>query len=737
MKLFTISLLLVSSLAFAQPTRQEIARWKKQADATTIIRDQWGIPHIYGKTDANAVFGLLYAQCEDDFNRVEMNYLEKLGRTAEVEGDKAIFNDLYIRLIIVEEEAKDDYAKSPEWLRQLLDAFADGINYYLYTHPEIKPKVLTRFEPWYPLLWTDGSIGAISTGFLNASDVRQFYEAPMKTGMRQDMVSPPYEILDGSNGFAVSGSRTESGHAMLYINPHVTLYFRPEVHMVSEEGLDAYGAVTWGQFFIYQGFNAFNGWMHTSSKADVSDCYLEQIARKGNGYTYLYDGKQLPVKERSITIQYTSPSGKKSQSFRAYATHHGPVMGQRKENWVSVRSNNRSMNGLVQSWQRMKTKGFEDYKQVMNIRANTSNNTVYADNKGNIAYWHGNFMPKRDPNIDWGKAVDGTLRTTEWNGLHSVEETVHIYNPVNGWIQNCNSSPFTVSGEHSPKPELFPKYMAPDIENYRGINAVRVFSEHQEKFDLDKLISAGYDRRLAAFEDLIPALIRSFDLLSPKGGYNKLKEPIDVLRAWDFKTSETSVATTLAIEWGQKLLILMTTTRDEDEYEDMDQIERTRNFVKQTPPEKMLETFENAVADLEQRFGYWRMPWGDVNRYQRLTSDIQHVFSDDKPSIPVGFASSAWGMLPSYASRVFQGTKKRYTFGGNSFICAVEFGDKIKAKSLLAGGVSGDPTSPHFRDQAEMFARGIFKDVLFYQEDVLKHAKETYRPGKRNEEFKK
>jgi acyl-homoserine-lactone acylase len=726
-----LSILLFFSLSLsslAQPSQKEIDRWNKTASRITIIRDKWGIPHVYGKSDADAVFGLLYAQCEDDFNRIEMNYIEKLGKMAMVQGEDAIYNDLYIRLVISEADAKKDYEKSPQWLRDLLNAFADGVNFYLYKNPSVKPKVLTRFEPWYPLLWTDGSIGAISTGYLNADDLKSFYSKSPDVGNVEIKNRLPFEVLDGSNGFAIAGKKSKSGNALLYINPHVSLYFRPEVHMVSEKGLNAYGAVTWGQFFVYQGFNEYNGWMHTSSDADVSDLYLENVTAKGDNYFYEYEGQQKPVSRMQHIISYKSGDEVKQKAITTYSTHHGPIMARRDGKWVSVRSNNRSMDGLIQSWQRTKTKGFEDYKKVMDIRANTSNNTVYADNKGNIAYWHGNFMPKRDPKLYWGKAVDGSISATEWNGLHTVDETVHLYNPVNGWIQNCNSTPFTAAGKNSPQRSDYPHYMAPDGENYRGINAVRVLEKYQ-KFSLDDLITAGYDRSLAAFDELVPALIKAYSNRSTDSAYAALADPIQVIKGWDYKSSVESVATTLAVHWGQQLLPKMTVAGDEDEYQYVDQVERTKVFLTRAKDDELLDTFARTIEELKTRYGTWRMPWGEVNRFQRISGAINNVFSDDKPSLPTGFASSAWGSLPSYASRLFPGTKKRYVTGGNSFICAVEFGKKIVAKSLLAGGESGNPASKHFFDQGEMFAKGIFKDVLFYKEDVVKNAERAYHPG--------
>jgi acyl-homoserine lactone acylase PvdQ len=714
----SVLMLLMPLQLLAQPfTTKEVARWAAQAQRVTIIRDGWGIPHIYGKTDADAVFGLLYAQCEDDFARVEMNYIEKLGRMAEVRGESELYTDLLHRLVLDSAGAVADYKKSPAWLQTLLNAYADGINYYLYKHPDVRPVLLQRFQPWYPLLWTDGSIGAISTADVSEDELKAFYtggNALSGKAKKQDN-----EILTGSNGFAFAPSVTASGNAILYINPHVTFYFRPEVHMASEQRLNAYGAVTWGQFFIYQGFNQHCGWMHTSSAVDISDVYTEKVSKKGAAYVYEYEGLKKLVTEKKITLRYKENGKLQTKTITTYATHHGPVMAKRAGRWLSVKAVNRSLDGLVQSWQRTKAKGLADYKNVMALNANTSNNTVYADAEGNIAYWHGNFIPVRDTAYDWAKAVDGTTARTEWKGLHTVNQTVHLYNPPNGWIQNCNSTPFTAAGPYSPKRADYPAYMAPDGENFRGINAVRVLSS-KKGYTLDSVIAAGYDTYLPAFEVLVPALVNAFSQQDDAS----LSEPIGILKSWNYRCDTASIATTLAVEWGTQLLPHL----QQFEFEG-DQVARTKAFAAAATPQQLVQSFAATINRLKSTWGTWQVPWGRINRFQRVSGGVHQMYNDSLPSLPVPFAASTWGMLPSYVSRTFPGTKQRYGVNGNSFVCAVEFGKKVKAKSLLAGGQSGDPRSPHFFDQGHMYTTGRFKDVLFYKEDVEKEAKRTYHPG--------
>jgi acyl-homoserine-lactone acylase len=723
---FIFLFLCVSSQVFSQnASTKENNRLKKVATQITIIRDNWGIPHVYGKTDADAVFGLLYAQCEDDFVRIEMNYIEKLGRLSEIKGQSVLYNDLETRLIISEEEAKIDYENAKPWLKKLLNAYADGINYFLYKNPAVQPALLKHFEPWYPLLWTDGSIGAISTGNLNTGELKAFYSGNTD---KVSYLEREKNIQTGSNGFALAPSKTASGNAILYINPHTSFYFRPEVQISSEEGLNAYGAVTWGQFFIYQGFNENCGWMHTSSNVDVSDMYAEKIVMKNEKIFYENDGQLLPITEKKITIKYLKDGKLKNKDFKTYFTNHGPIMAKREGKWISLKSYNRSMKSLEQSWLRTKSKSFDDYKTAMDLKANTSNNTVYADSKGNIAYWHGNFVPIRDPNINWSQVVDGTTSATEWKGLHAVSETVHSYNPANGWLQNCNSTPFSVAGNQSPKKENYLPYMAPDGENFRALNAVRLLSEGKN-YTLDKVIADGYDRKLTAFEVLIPALILSFEKnnLAKDTLYKDLIEPINVLKNWDYYSSEKSVATTLALEWVIKLDPII--QRAYVEQGQIDQVENTFLFAKNASVNQLVPQLLTVVKELKSKFGKWEIPWGEINRFQRLSGAINLKYDDNLQSTPIGFGPALWGSLPAFTSNYQKETKKRYGYNGNSFVCAVEFGPKIKAKSLLAGGNSSDPKSKHFNDQAEMYRKGEFKDVLFYKEAVEKNAERSYHPG--------
>ena len=710
--LLTATLLLAPVALSAQP-----AQWKKQAARVTIIRDQWGIAHVYGKSDADAVFGMVYAQAEDDFNRVETNYITAMGRTAEVEGEGALWRDLRMKLFIDTLDMKAKYAESPAWLKALMNSFADGLNYYLATHPQVKPKLLTRFEPWMALTFTEGSIGGDIAG-VNAGGIEQFYAPRMgmtPAGPSREELDAEFEPREptGSNGFAIAPKNTANGHALLLINPHTDHYFRPEIHVTSEEGLKAYGAVTWGQFFIYQGFNDKNGWMHTTGGGDVADEYQLTVTERDGKVFYQYAGGEREMTAKRVVLPYKTAAGLQRKTVTAYFSHQGPIIRSDNGKWVAVRLMQEPIKALMQSFGRTKTSDFASYKKVMELRTNSSNNTVYADANGTIAFVNGDFIPKRNPKYDYTRPVDGGTPDTEWQGLHAIDETIMLVNPATGWLYNTNNWPFTAAGPNSPKIGEYPKYMSQyQDENARGIHAIGVLNGRTD-FTVDKLIAAAYDSYLPAFVTLLPPLIAAWDALPGTDSLRiALTEPITTLRQWDYRYALSSVAMSLANAYG----------------EEMGRVSRSnRNASRDNAA--MLGALARVTTKLTGDFGTWNTPWGEINRFQRLDGRITAVYDDAKPSIPVPFASSNWGSLAAFSQNGVRNTKRIYGNRGNSFVAVVEFGPRIVAKTSLAGGVSGDPASPYFMNQAEDYAKGQFKSVNYYRDDVEKNAKRTYHPG--------
>jgi acyl-homoserine-lactone acylase len=724
----------------------DVAAWEKEAQGITIVRDTWGIPHVYGKTDADAVFGVIYAQAEDDFNRVETNYLNSMGRLAEAEGDSEIYRDLRMKLFIDPEDMKAQYQKSPEWLKKLMNAWADGLNYYLHTHAGVSPRVIKRFEPWMALTFSEGSIGG-DIERVNLTELEKFYgknpstqhdvEKPPADLSRRSVEAPAADLSRrsvedakadveprGSNGIAVAPANTTTRHALLLINPHTSFFFRAEAQMVSDEGLNAYGALTWGQFFIYQGFNERAGWMHTSSGVDNIDEYLETIVKKGDALYYKYGNEDRRLRSDTIVVPYKTNSGMARKTFTVYRTHHGPVVREADGKWISVRLMQEPLKALMQSYSRTKAKGYKDFRQSLDLHTNSSNNTIFADADGNIAYFHSNFIPKRDTRFDWTKPVDGSDPATEWNGVLSIDQTPGLLNPPNGWLYNTNNWPWTAAGPNSPKKADYPAYVERGGENPRGLHAIRVL-EGKKDFTLDSLIAAAYDSYLPELAELIPKLLKAYEQTPATNPLKtSLSEQVSMLRSWDFRWSADSVATSLAVFWGEEIGRRVADAAKKagigsDEY-----------VSKSAAPDQLVDALGAASDKLANDFGSWKTPWGDINRYQRVNGDIVQKFDDAKPSIPVAFTSSRWGSLASFGARTYPGTKKMYGTSGNSFVAVVEFGDRVKAKAVTAGGESGNPASPHFGDQAVRYSTGNLRDVYFYRADVDQHVERQYHPGK-------
>jgi acyl-homoserine-lactone acylase len=720
--------LFLVTLAFTAcaPANPELARWEEMADEVTITRDDWGIAHVHGPTDAAAVFGMIYAQAEDDFNRIEVNFLNSQGRLAEAEGESEIWRDLRMKLFIDPIEMQELYAESPAWLKDLMDAWADGLNYYLHTNPDVTPRVLTHFEPWMALTFSEGSIGG-DIERVNLAQLESFYRAgPEGMAMAELALPEPlddWEEPTGSNGFAIAPTNTVNGNALLLINPHTSFFFRSELHMSSDEGLNAYGASTWGQFFIYQGFNEDAGWMHTSSGADNIDEFLETVVQHDGQYFYLFDGEERPMEVREVTVPYQTDGGMESRDFTVYRTHHGPVVRASEGKWVSVALMEEPLSALIQSYGRTKAHNLDDYRENMSLHTNSSNNTLYADSEGNIAYWHSNFVPRRDRGVDWSQPVDGSTSATSWGEPHSIVETPNVFNPSIGWLQNTNNWPYTSAGPDSPRQSDYASYFQRGGDNARGVHAVMVL-ENKTDFTLEGLMAAAYDSYLTAFEPLIPALLRAYDgAPATHPAKQAVTEQIEVLREWDLRWGVESVGTSLATYWATELF------RSVGQDARAAGMSPTDFAATPAAASAQLSALQAASVRLEEDFGSWRTPWGEINRYQRLTAEIRQPFNDDEPSIPVGFTSSRWGSLASFGARTYPGTVRQYGTSGNSFVAVVEFGDRVRALAVTAGGESGDPSSPHFNDQAQRYADGDLRPVYFYPEDLEGHVERVYKPG--------
>ncbi|MDQ3144652.1 MAG: penicillin acylase family protein [Pseudomonadota bacterium] len=715
---------LAGALLLASPAwgaTSESARLAERAQGVTIVRDQVGVAHVRGATDADAVFGMAYAQAEDDFNRVETNYLTSLGRLAEAEGESALWKDLRQRLWVDEARLKADYARSPAWLRALMNGWADGLNHYLATHPDVRPRVLTRFEPWMALSFSEGSIGG-DIEYVSLDGLKALYGAPVAVSS----IRPPRAEPQGSNGIAIAPKRTASGKALLLINPHTSFFFRDVVQMTSDEGLNVYGAVTWGQFFVYQGFNAHAGWMHTSSGLDNRDEFAETIVALPDGQRgYRYGEEVRPLEARPVDIRVRgADGGVTTRRFTTWRTHHGPIVRADKDKWIAYAILDNPVAALEQSFLRTKAKSLAEFMAVSERKANSSNNTLFADAQGRIAYLHPQYVPVRDNRFDYRGVVNGSDPATDWKGLHSVASLPNVIDPASGYAFNVNDAPWPAAGKGTLSAAAYPRYMDQWGWNARTDHALDVL-ERERAFTAEKLIAAAYDRDNPGFDRLLSRLFAAFETMPESDTRRaRLAAPIALLRGWDRRWSKDSEAQTLAIHWGETL---WADVMGADRPTNGDEVAYARMVA--APAARKLAALEAAMAKLTSLYGGWRVKWGDINRYQRNDGAIVQKFDDAKPSIAVAFPSADWGSLASFGARTYPGTKERYGTSGNSFVSVVEFGASPRAFAVTVGGVNGNPASPHFDDQAQAYADGRLLPVPFTDAEVAAAASERYRPG--------
>ncbi len=410
------------------------------------------------------------------------------------------------------------------------------------------------------------------------------------------------------------------------------------------------------------------------------------------------------------------------KKFTVYRTHHGPVIREANGKWVSIRLMQEPMKALKQSYTRTKTKDYKSFRQTMELKANSSNNTIFADADGDIAYFHGNFIPKRDTSFDWTKPVDGSNPATEWQGLLSVDETPHLLNPKSGWLYNTNNWPWSAAGPSSPKKEDYPAYVESGGESARGLHAIRVL-ENKKDFTLDSLIAAAYDSYLTWFEKPLPALIKAWDEAPDANPLKaKLAEQIALLRKWDLRWAANSVPTSLAVFWGEDIRRRVGGGGRGSGTSADDAIAKASGGA----------TAAIARGGVRQTRGGFRELEDAVGRHQsvpaahrRHRAAVQRRGAEHSRRLHV----LAWGSLASFGARAYPGTKKWYGTSGNSFVAVVEFGDRVRAKAVTAGGESGNPASPHFNDQAKRYSTGELRDVYFYRSQLKGHTQREYHPG--------
>jgi penicillin amidase len=707
---------------------------EKLADSVTIYRDTYGVPHVYGKTDASVVFGLMYAQAEDNFWQLEEDHINKLGRASEIYGQSRLVADLMTRLFETNKQAQEEYKRLTPEIRALCDAYAAALNYYLERNPTVKPRLITHFEPWYPLI-----TGAPGTGGLGISqqEFRAFFKDLPNSQTQDNPADEGIDLDEGSNMWAVSAKKSATGNAMLFINPHVGFFGggqRYEAHLHSDQGLNISGFAMLGMPYIWTGHNEFLGWSHTNTAADSTDVYLESFDNPNDSLAYRLGDKYLKATEWSDEILVDNKGIKETKKFTFRKTHHGPIVGIRDGKYLSVRAASMEVGVklFAQKWAMARARSLKEFQAALAHRRLTGSNTIYADKKGNIYYLHGNAMPRRSTKFDWSKAVDGSNPETEWQGYHKLNELPQVLNPATGFLQNCNSTPFLTSGSDNPDKTKIPVYMAPDPDTLRSRRSRQILSE-KDKFTFEEWTKASMDTHILLAETLLPELIsigkESIQKDSSKA--QKFAEPVNSLSSWNYESTINSIPTTLFMLYFEQLQ-RANQQRNSQQSSDNQTTPRTlEEQLKSLDAETKINAFERALDELQNNFGTWKVEWGEINRLQRIhTSGTQEKFDDSKPSVPIPGANGQAGVVFTFGTRREAGQKRRYGVSGGTYIAVIEFAPQVKRRSLLVFGESADPKSPHHFDQAELYSKKQYKTAWFDLKEIKQNLSRSYQPGK-------
>lgn len=722
------------------PAQAKTSQIEKIARSVTIYRDKWGVPHVYGPTDASVIFGFMYAQAEDNFWQIEDSYIQAIGRAAEVYGEKMLDSDLTNRALGIARLSQAEYAGLSKPMQELCQATADGLNYFLEKNPQVKPRLIAKFEPWHAIAFgrfaqyqlfiyrravRDNEIrGAVSEVRAAGATSSLLPAKPSDLVANEEDDTDPWNAgMVGSNTWAVTPAKSQSGNPLLFINPHQP-FFGPgqwiEGHVHSGSGWNVSGATFPGSPIIGLGHNETLGWSHTVNIPDIIDLWEEKFDDPKNPLNYRHGAGYRAATEWKETVQVKTDQGMANRTFTFRKTHHGPIVAVRNGKPISVRMAMLEEGGLIEQRYLMgKARNLAEFKRAMSRLAVPMFNTMYADKDGNVWYVYNGAVPKRDPKFDWSKPVDGSDPATDWQGLHTLDELPQILNPASGYAQNCNATPLLAANDElkqggNPDPAKFPAYMIGEQDNSRSRISRRLLAE-RAKFSFEEWSKAAYDTRCIEAERLIPTLVAEWEKLqaTDPARAQKTAEAIAVLKSWDGVSTHDSVAMTVFSLWAY--------TRSLPQAQQM-----TKNI---SFPD--LAVLEYVLGDIAKSWGKWQVSWGEMTRIQRVhTSGAIEPFSDEKPSLPVAGGPGEYvGMVFNFYAPAAKGQKRRYGTAGHSYVSVVEFGPKVKAMSVLQFGQSHDPQSKHYFDQAGLYANRQFKPAWFTLEEIKANLERAYRPG--------
>jgi len=714
--LLTLILLATPSLLQGQGERTmpgggDPAVWGEVAQSVTIYRDTWGVPHIFGPTDASVMFGAAWARAEDRLIEDELFYSLSMGRITEIAGEGALDPSYFA--LRRKEVAQREYRDAPADVRAIAEAYAAGVNYYLWKHPDAGWELLTHLEPWHIFAF-------------HRLDANAGLASPAERLALQPPPPDEEEESRGSNAWAIGPSRTASGNAMLFANPHMAFNVPYEFHVRSEEGLEFSGMTGYSHSGIpVIARTRHLGWTLTVNYPDVVDVFRLEVDDEEAPTAFLYDGEYKPMEVWEERVLVKTEGGMEERTITLRRTHHGPVQRGVGGAWFAVSAANQEEPGTFEQYYRMaKAENLAEFEAALSMRRHAYHNMMYADDQGNILYVYNGAIPERDGSFQRTAVLDGSDPATEWTGTFEISELPQVLNPASGWLQNANSSPyFATARGYNADPADFPEYLtgehtwlvgaSPVIdEDGNGLRArrSREILSAARNITLDDLAKMGMDRRFLAADEQLPSLFSEWERFreaEPERAA-RLASPIRQLQVWDRHGAPESVATTLFVTW-------------------------VRNVGAPPVPDSwpLVSEVEAAIDGLTEQFGTWQIAWGDIMRHQKPDVRAGESFSDDRPSLPLaGDNANLTGSIYIASGQRPEGQKKSYASFGNTYVAVMEFTPNgPRAYSIVPYGQSEDPTSPHYFDQAPLFAQGRFKESWFTLEEIEANLERKYHPG--------
>jgi len=684
----------------------KVALADSQQYEVEIIRDSWGVPHIFGARDADVAFGLGYTQSEDDLETLQTVIAASRGVLARYQGEGAAVSDYLVTVLGVWDLIEEKYASQLAKPSQLLaEAYATGVNLYAAEHPEM------ALDGLYPMTGKDVIAGFIfktpffygadkvMTSLLTGNTDRALAIAPVETKTAFHFLPvSPVEI--GSNAIAVSASRSTDAVTRLIINSHQP-YTGPvawyEAHLISEEGLDVYGGTFPGGPVIFHGFNRHLGWANTVNNPDLIDVYQLSINPE-NENEYLMDGEYLPLEEKiaAIDVALWGPFAFPARET-TYRSKHGPVFKTEQGTFAIRYAGMDEIHHLEQYRLLNKATNFEQWSSAMAMVALPSINYIYADKDANIAFVYNGQFPVRAQGWNWKIDLPGNRSDLIWNRYHPYSDIPKLVNPASGIVFNANNSPFRATNglDNLVKGSFDPTFGLQDDDTNRSLRLMEL-TQDMQAISRERLLEIKFDKRYSTQSQA--ARVVAEVLAQDWSADSTLQDAARTLAEWNLDTSADN---------RQAALGVITT------------VGHVTSALTGIKPVSATLAFKNAVKQLMDAYGRVDPKWGEVNRIVRGSVDLA-----------IGGASDI--LRAVYPGGPLVDGKYRGA-AGDTLILMAEWSEdgSVKGSTIHQfGSATLDTESRHYSDQVELFADEKFRPVLMDRKDIEADASRRYWPGK-------